>query len=226
MSEEFNEFCNHVYYREHLDGGGRELAPSFEKVVSQENRVYDNLLEAGCGASWIGLWLKESGLCNNLHLMDINPEAIEVVNETIKSSNNITTYISDMFKGIPEDIEFDCIVSNPPNYFDIQASHSKYGYLSNDLRPSDRDWKFHKEFYKQVGDRLTLNGSIFISEIDMFSDTVSFDGEVYDQRYRPAIDDFKDMIEDNNLKIKDIRYLGDVSEQCKVPIHILKVGRK
>ena len=60
----------------------------------------------------------------------------------------------------------------------------------------------------------------------MFSDTVSFDGEVYDQRYRPAIDDFKDMIEDNNLKIKDIRYLGDVSEQCKVPIHILKVGRK
>tara|TARA_R110002074_G_scaffold396146_1_gene585243 strand:- start:80 stop:262 length:183 start_codon:yes stop_codon:yes gene_type:complete len=60
----------------------------------------------------------------------------------------------------------------------------------------------------------------------MFSDTVSFDGEVYDKRNRPAFEDFKDMIEDNNLEIKDIRYLGDVSKRCYVPIHILKVGRK
>ena len=113
-----------------------------------------------------------------------------------------------MFKAIPEDVKFDCIVTNPPNYFDIQSSHSKYGYLSNDLRPSDRGWKFHKEFYKQASDRLAPNGVIFISEINMFSDTVSFDGEVYDKRNRPAFEDFKDMIEDNNLEIKDIRYLG------------------
>ena len=226
MSEEFNEFCNYVFYREHLDGGGRELAPDFERIISEENRVYDNLLEAGCGASWIGLWLNESGHCNNLHLMDINPEAIEVVNETVKGFERVTTYVSDMFKAIPEDVKFDCIVTNPPNYFDIQSSHSKYGYLSNDLRPSDRGWKFHKKFYKQASDRLAPNGVIFISEINMFSDTVSFDGEVYDKRNRPAFEDFKDMIEDNNLEIKDIRYLGDVSKRCYVPIHILKVGRK
>jgi 2-polyprenyl-3-methyl-5-hydroxy-6-metoxy-1,4-benzoquinol methylase len=227
ISEEFNNFCNYVYYRENLDGGGRVIAPDFERIISEESKVYDHLVEAGCGASWIGLWLKEKGHCNNLHLVDINPEAIDVVNKTVKGLEKVNTYVSDMFKSVPEGIKFDCIVSNPPNYFDIQSSHSKYGFLSNDLRPSDRGWKFHKEFYKQAEDRLTPDGVIFISEVNMFSDTVVLDGEVYDKRNRPAFEDFKDMIGDNNLEIKDVRYLAQVSKNIGcTPIHILKVGRK
>jgi|TARA_R110000822_G_scaffold295048_1_gene417161 hypothetical protein len=226
MSKEFDKFCNQVFYTENLDGAGRWLARFFEQVIRKENTIYDNLLEVGCGPSWIGLWLQKKGLCHNLHLTDINPQAIEAVSKTLKNNNiKATTYLSDLFNNIPEDIKFDCIVSNPPNYFDIQDSHSVYGYLSNDIRPSDRDWKFHKEFYKQVAGRLTEDGVIFISEINMYSDTVVFLNEIYDKRKRPAIDDFEDMIKSSGLIIKDVVYLTKSTNEFKVPVHLIKVGK-
>jgi hypothetical protein len=220
------EWLKTVHSTPELDGGGWLLSQDFANAISRDHKLAANLLEMGCGPSWIGLWLNEIGLCSNLHLSDINPDAIACVEKTIKDNNIVAaTYLSNMFDSIPEDIKFDCIVSNPPNYFDIQESHTVCGHLSNDIRPSDREWKFHKEFYRQVGDRLAEDGVIYISEVDMYSDTVTILGEVYDQRLCPAIDDFKDMIATSGLKIKDISLMVEATKEAGVPLHILKVGK-
>ena len=59
----------------------------------------------------------------------------------------------------------------------------------------------------------------------MYSDTVVFLNEIYDKRKRPAIDDFEDMIKSSGLIIKDVVYLTKSTNEFKVPVHLIKVGK-
>ena len=114
-------------------------------------------------------------------------------------------------KDIPSWEKFDVVVANPPNYVNIQTSHSS-GYLREDLRPSDIDWKIHKDFYKNIGSYLKENSRMYISEVGV-NDTeiyLSSGGiyrgkkELYDVRERKPIEDFKEMIEENNLILNNV----------------------
>ena len=110
------------------------------------------------------------------------------------------SYISDNLKQIPKSEKFDLVVSNPPNYCNIQRSHT-YGHMRDDLRPSDIDWNIHKDFYKNISKHLNENAVMFISEVEPYSKSVYFLDKLYDKRSEIPMKEFKIMIESNNLKI-------------------------
>ena len=220
-----------VNSRPHLDGGGKLLAPTFERVIANsptvfrttEQPYYKNLLELGCGPAWVGMWLKEQGLCDNLHLSDINPEVMICVMKSLTNKNmEATTYISNMFNDMPSDVKFDCIVVNPPNYVDIQKDHP-HGYMADDLRAADKGWAFHKSLYKSCGRYLAPDGEMFISEVDVYSKVVMLAGEVYDRRERVPFEVFSEMAQENGLEITQVGSMLGARELYGASVEILKV---
>jgi len=182
-----------------LDGGGPTLAPIFKKLLA--GNYFNTIFEWCAGPSWIGIWLLENGMCETLVTGDINEKSVKLVRKTAKNNNyNVRAYVSDNLKSIPKDEKFDLVISNPPNYCNIQRTHT-LGYLRDDLRPSDIDWKIHKDFYQNISKYLNDDAIMFISEIEPYSKNVYIGGELYDKRPEIPMKDFKMMIESNNLKI-------------------------
>ena len=125
---------------------------------------------------------------------------------------NVRAYTSDNLKHIPEYEKFDLVISNPPNYSNIQRSHP-LGFLRYDLRPSDIDWDIHKDFYNNVQQHLYKNSVMYISEVAPYSKEVYMGGkDLYDLRSEIPMIDFNKMIEKNDLKITNtIPYIFDES---------------
>ena len=207
---EYLEWLISVSSKPELNGGGKILAPIFYKLL-QGQKVH-TLYEWCAGPSWIGLWLLHKGICEELVVSDINPEAIKCVRKTAENNSYpVRAYVSDNMKDIPSWEKFDIVVANPPNYVNIQTSHPS-GYLREDLRPSDIDWKIHRDFYENIGSYLKENSRMYISEVGL-NDTeiyLSSGGfyrnkkELYDVRERKPVEDFKEMIKQNNLELNNI----------------------
>ena len=158
---DYPQWLDHVRYKPDLDGGGRALAPVFAEAL--KGRKFDRCFEWCAGPAWIGFWLLENGICEELVTGDINPEAVEVVNNTAAATGwPVTAYCSDNMQDIPETEKFDLVVANPPNYFDIQAAHP-LGHLRFDPRPSDPGWRAHAGFYSTIREYLTPEAEIWVS---------------------------------------------------------------
>ena len=184
-----------------LNGGGPILAPIFEKVLS--GKKFDTVFEWCAGPAWIGMWLLENKICKTLVTGDINKKSVDFVRKSAKSHGyNVRAYVSDNLKNIPKSEKFDLVVSNPPNYCNIQKSHP-FGFLRDDLRPSDINWKIHKDFYNNISKYLNKDALMFISEVEPYSKNVYFSNKLYDKRSEIPMKDFKIMTQDNNLKIID-----------------------
>jgi len=87
-----------VAYLPKLDGGGSETYKEFIVIVKKTIGKVDRICEFCAGPSFIGFSLLAEGLCNSLCLVDINPEAIKAIQETIKLNNlqdKVTVYQSD-----------------------------------------------------------------------------------------------------------------------------------
>jgi methylase of polypeptide subunit release factors len=195
----YEKWLKSIEFTSDLDGCGPILAPIFEKALS--GKKFNTAFEWCAGPAWIGMWLLENNICKSLVTGDINEKTINFVNKSSKKHNyNVRTYHSDNLKNIPKQEKFDLVVSNPPNYCNIQQSHT-YGYMRNDLRPSDIDWKIHKDFYKNIGEYLNDEAIMFISEIEPYSREVYILNELYDRRSEIPMKEFKVMTESNNLKI-------------------------
>jgi hypothetical protein len=110
-------------------------------------------------------------------------------------------------KDIPDEEQFDLVVANPPNYCDIQRSH-RLGYLRDDLRPSDIAWAVHRDFYATIRPHLNDGAELWISEVEPFATQVLFSGSVYDQRPRPPIVDFLDMMAMGSLRLESLTLFG------------------
>ena len=194
-----------------LDGGGSILAPVFKELL--DGKKFNTAFEWCAGPAWIGMWLLENGICETLVTGDINEKTVNFVKESAnKHSYNIRAYHSDNLNQIPESEKFDLVIANPPNYCNIQETHP-LGYLRYNLRPSDVDWKIHKDFYKSIGRHLNENAVMFISEVAPYSKEVYVLNELYDKRPDMPIQEFYAMTEDNNLKIiKEIPYNKIFSE--------------
>ena len=197
-----NNWLDNIEFTEDLDGGGRTLAPIFSNLL-RDFRV-DTLYEWCCGPAWIGFWLLHLGVCKELVVSDINPKAIEYVKKTAsKLGYPVRAYVSDNLANIPVNEKFDLVVSNPPNYLNIQKLH-KYGYLRDDLRPSDLNWAVHQGFYRNIAKYLKKNSRMFISEVEPYKKEVIIGGELYDLRQNAPIEDFNSMIEQNGLYLSNI----------------------
>ncbi len=205
---------------DHLDGGGRILAPVF--VAALAGRRFGKCFEWCGGPSWIGFALLENGICDELVTADINPEATEAAQaEANAKGYRATVYTSNNMRDIPKNERFDLVVSNPPNYCDIQPSHL-LGYLRHDLRPSDIGWKIHREFYATIGPHLSEDAELWINEVEPYETEVVIGGAVYDKRPEPPIDTFRAMLDDAGMLISDvIEY-----DACGLHMGLLKIERR
>jgi tRNA1(Val) A37 N6-methylase TrmN6 len=150
-----------VYYVPHLDGGGTSYGQDFIPIVRKNFKKLNRVCEFGSGPGFIGFSLLGNGLCKSLCLIDINKEAIDACNYTIKANGlqgKAKAYLSDGLGKVPKSEKWDLVVSNPPH---LDGSNKEYGM---DLIAVDPEWRIHKAFYKNVSKFLNPGGSIIFVE--------------------------------------------------------------
>ena len=193
------EWLPRVVHTPDLDGGGKVQAPVFASIL--EGRQFKTAFEWCAGPAWIGLWLLEIGICRELVTGDVNEDSVSAVRQTsMENGYNVRSYVSDNMDSIPSEEVFDLVVGTPPNYCNIQESHP-WGYLRNDLRPSDPGWEIHKKFYNGIGKHLHSDSVMYVSEVSPYTTEVFFGGELYDLRPEIPMEDFISMTSSNDLKI-------------------------
>jgi hypothetical protein len=209
-----------VAYRRSLDGNGSLFAPLIVEFF--RNRVasvgsgqrFEKAYEWCSGPGFIGFALLAAGICEKLCLADINPRALECIERTVKRNgleDRVTYYLSDNLTAIPESERFDLVVSNPPWFYQINPAHPLYAKLRDDLRPNDPGWRLHGDFFRGVGKHLVDGGLVCMSENEVHNANVvlpGFDGVPYDIRPRPAIDDWKVMMEEGGLDYVDTLFFS------------------
>lgn len=89
-----------------------------------------NILDLGTGSGAIALALAKEQALWDIIACDCNPNALLVAEENAQhlSLSNIRFYHSDWFDGVPKDLQFDAIVSNPP-YIAANDPHLQTGDL-------------------------------------------------------------------------------------------------
>ena len=126
-----------VAYLPKLDGGGSETYKEFIVIVKKTIGKVDRICEFCAGPSFIGFSLLAEGLCNSLCLVDINPEAIKAIQETIKLNNlqdKVTVYQSDGLSNVPKTEKWDLVVSNPPHFHAKTQEEYKQNIILKDFK--------------------------------------------------------------------------------------------
>ena len=200
-TDDYKAWLSTVETEDELNGGGDIHAPIFESLLS--GRHFKTAFEWCAGPAWIGLWLLERGICDELVTGDINPRTVELVKKTAKKHGyKVRSYLSDNMKSIPSWEKFDLVVGGPPNYCNIQESH-RHGWLRNDLRAIDRDWNIHADFYNNIRPHLFDHSIMYISEVSPYDKEVYLEKSLYDLREELPINEFVRMTERNGLRIKE-----------------------
>lgn len=208
-----------------FDGGGSYLKYNFLEHVKKLDKTFNCCFEWCAGIGEIGLKLLEKNIVSELVISDINPEAINTSKNIVKSlglEKNVRFYISDGLKNIPHTEKFDLVVGNPPNYFNLQKNHRIGFQLYDDLRPMDKNWEIHKDFFDNITNYLNKNAILIIEEIDIYKTKVFIEDKVipYDIRPEEPIVTFVKMANKNNLKIFDI---VKIMEDDGVDTHFIKL---
>lgn len=194
-----------VIYKENLHGGGIRFGQQFIPVVKERFGHIDHVFEFCAGPGFIGFSLLANKLCDKLTLADINPEAVKVCNETIKKNNlgsRVSAYLSDCLDNIPETEKWDLVVSNPPHVF--CATDEEY---KKDITLYDPNFNIHRKFYRDIRKFLKPTGSVLLQE----------------HTESTSADDFKEMIEQNGLKIIEVfTYTAPKSTQPSTAIRLTR----
>jgi predicted RNA methylase len=199
--------------RDQLDGGGSFLKGPFVDAVRRLDRRFESAFEWCAGMGEIGLAILQADLADEICLADINPKAIEQSKEITQAmglTNRVRHCVSDNFAAVPDALTFDLVVANPPNYFNVQASHPMGALLQDDLRPNDRGWKIHEQFYKSIGARLRDDAIMLIEEVEPYKTEVVFGGAPYDIRDEAPMATFERMTQANGLRITDCQPLFEM----------------
>jgi methylase of polypeptide subunit release factors len=174
-----------VAYLPELDGGGSETYKEFIVIVKKTIGKVDRICEFCAGPSFIGFSLLAEGLCNSLCLVDINPEAIKAIQETIKLNNlqdKVTVYQSDGLSNVPDTEKWDLVVSNPPHFHAKTQEEYKQNIILKDFK-----WSIHKNFFEDVSNFLKPHSTIIMQECYMACEE----------------NDFLDFLEKGNLKLSE-----------------------
>lgn len=179
-----------------MDGGGLSFGLEFPTVIKRlfPNRVFEHCLDWCSGPGTIGFEIMSFDLCDRLTLMDMNGEVLRTAKKIAEKNN-----IQDRVKTIPSftcallpKVGYDLIVSNPPHFSDLKGMswvNNEWLSITPDFRrrAEDKGWKIHEDFFNNIASRLNKDGVIILQENAQAS----------------SINDFKDMIERNGLKIVD-----------------------
>ena len=233
-----NEYLNWIKTEEtseSTNGGGPLFVPAFYELL--KDTQIGTLFEWCSGCSWIGIYLLEHGICENLVLADIDEHALDLANDTLvkKGLVNFTRiYHSDNLKDIHEGERFDVVVANPPNYFNIRKDHP-YNNARDNKYISDTDFKLHTDFFKNIGKFLNKDARLYISEAEPDSKKIylGHNSIPYDDRPFRPINYFKRLIESNGLKLNgvfksDMRHNFDIKFMIDrlYPIPMLDENKK
>jgi methylase of polypeptide subunit release factors len=212
------------YVKEHLDGYGNYLKQPFVDAVRHLDRKFASAFEWCSGIGVIGMELLRQNLCERLCLADINPRAIEIAREIAardELQDRIDFFVSDNMVAVPNTFRFDLVVSNPPNYFNVQKENPWGALLFNDLRPNDRGWQIHRRFYSTIRPYLLPDAVLLIQEVEPYKTEVYIrHTSPYDIREEPPIETFQRMTEENGLKIVETR---PFVETPGVSMYLLKI---
>jgi len=101
------------------------------KASQQENLTF---LDIGTGSGCIALSLAQAFPLAKIYAVDINPIALKLAQKNAQKNSieNVTFIQSDLFTNVPQGIQFDLIISNPP-YIDPTVQ----------LDPSVAAWEDH-----------------------------------------------------------------------------------
>jgi 16S rRNA G1207 methylase RsmC len=169
-----------VVYEKRLDGGGKLFGQDFVRLL--EGQPVDRLAEWCAGPGFIGFSLYGHGLCKRLDLLDINPQAVAVAQETMRvNSVPGKVWLSDCFDDCDE--SFDLIVGNPPH-----CATDEILPWSPPITYRDPDWSIHRKFYSQVRDHLNPGGRVILQENAEYS----------------SAEDFTAMIQDGGLEVEEV----------------------
>ena len=172
-----------VVYKPELHGGGLRFGQQFIPIVQEKLGHVEHAFEFCAGAAFIGFSMLANKLCDKLTVADVNPEAVKVLNETIKRNNlesKVTAYLSDCLDSIPETEKWDLVVASPPHVFTPNEERYK-----KDRILYDPNFRIHKNFYRDIKKFLKPGGSILFQE----------------HTEAHGVEDFRGMIEKNGLKI-------------------------
>lgn len=186
-----NLFGINVSYSDDLNGGGLHASKDYIIVLKKlyGNTVFEHCMEWCAGPGYIGFSILGAKICKQLTLVDINPDAITVVNKTIDNNNIqsiVDSYLSDNFVTVDVNKKFDLIVGNPPHFSeDVYMKHHGLWRDTHSRIYRDKDWNIHRQFFQTVGQYLSPSGKILLLESTRGS----------------SEETFKTMIEDNGLRI-------------------------
>ncbi|HEY4484402.1 MAG TPA: class I SAM-dependent methyltransferase [Candidatus Paceibacterota bacterium] len=175
-----------VAYKKSLHGGGMRFGQQYVSVVKEKFGHVGHIFEFCAGPGFIGFSLLANNLCDKLTLADVNPEAVEACNKTIKKNNlekTVTAHLSDCLDNVPETEKWDLVVGNPPHVF--CATEDEY---KKDIILFDPNFNIHRKFYQDIHKFLKPDGSILLQE---HSESTN-------------INDFKEMIEKNGLRVVEV----------------------
>jgi len=190
-----------IYSANELDGYGYQTAADAVSCINyfSNGKKYNHCLEWCSGPGYLGFATLSQSFTKKLTLLDIYKPNKVVVEKTIEKNNlqGVVNFIaSNNFSNINTTNKFDLVIGNPPHFAFSPATsnidpneHRKY---------QDKEWKIHKDFFKNVSKYTTEDVNIILMENVKGSNP----------------DTFKEMIEENNLVIKNyclsVQYPNDI----------------
>ena len=124
-----------VFSGNKVDGGSRYLLQE-HPLISPEVRT---ILDLGCGYGPIGLVAAKRAPQAQVWGVDVNERAVDLAN-TNAAANNLTNATFTTPAGIPDDVRFDLILSNPPIRIGKSALHELLAEWLERLTPAGRAW--------------------------------------------------------------------------------------
>ena len=145
-----------------MDGGGTWFGQEYAELVRQRypDRIFERCYEWCSGPAFIGFNILDHGLCKSLCVTDIYPDAIQAVEQTIRTNQltAVSAYATGTVAGLPEHEKFDLVVANPPHFLQCPGDDN-YQRIA-----VDSNWAAHQEFFDKIGQHLLPNGIILLQE--------------------------------------------------------------
>ena len=149
-----------IYYDSSLDGGGRIW---IDYIKHYDFPKFGSIMEMCSGPGFMGFFLGMKYGVQDIHLIDIHPPCLQSIQETNKQNNlNAKFYLSDTYDNYDGPM-VDFICSNPPHL--VEKPETLRQYTDYDPRIwVDKDWHFHKKFFKDLHKYLKVGGHLLLME--------------------------------------------------------------
>ena len=122
--------------------------------VSQLDLNKKRVLELSAGSGMIALWISRTGA--TVSASDINPAAIQSIEESAQTNNlSVTLFTSDLFNSIPIQ-QFDYIFINPPFYPKDPIDNREQAFFCGS------DFKYFKRLFADIKKFMAASCQVFL----------------------------------------------------------------